>query len=108
MHSSMKRFALLTVLTLGAGAFALPAHALAAPQDQEHHDQDHHNEYRPEYAHNRYYRLGNQEGLQDHRRNNQRPEHTHAYKGDMDRQAHDYGYQQGWQGQSYRNRHTDH
>jgi hypothetical protein len=87
--------AALTVAATAVPSFA----AIASPavQDQDHdraQSQDH-----PEYAKNRYYKVGNQEGYQDYKSKKQRPEHKHAYRNDTDRQAHDYGYQQGLQGQ---------
>ncbi len=108
MHVQLKRLGLVTAFTLGVGIFASPALAAGAPQDRDHHEQradDH-----PDYSHNSYYRTGNREGLQDHRRNTQRAEdaHRHHFKSDDDRKAHDYGYQQGWQGQNYRDHHDPH
>ena len=74
---------------------ALPsAWPLFLPLQDRAQSQDH-----PEYAKNRYYKVGNQEGYQDYKSKKQRPEHKHAYRNDTDRQAHDYGYQQGLQGQ---------
>jgi hypothetical protein len=71
-------------------------------QDQEHRDQKDDRVQHPEYLNNSYYRLGNKEGLEDHKRNVQRTTHDHHYKTDTDKEAHDYGYQEGWKGQSYR------
>ena len=89
-------FAAALTLTLAAAPTALhasPVAAFAQDRDHEHHD-DH-----PEYRNNRYYRTGNREGYQDYQRKTQRPEHSHRYRNDEDRKAHDYGYQQGHQGQ---------
>ena len=90
---------------LSFAATALPSFA-ATPlmQDQDHRDADHHDGH-PEYVKNRYYKVGNEEGYKDHLKNQQRPdsEHNHKYRNDDDRKAHDYGYQQGWQGQHYTN-----
>jgi len=84
--------AALTVAATAVPSFA----AIASPTVQ---DQDHAQSEHPEYANNRFYKLGNQEGYQDYKNKTQRPEHKHAYRNDTDRQAHDYGYQQGLQGQ---------
>jgi hypothetical protein len=51
--------------------------------------------------------LGNSEGYEDYKRKTQRKEHNHKYRNDDDRKAHDYGYQQGWQGQRYSTDHDD-
>ena len=53
----------------------------------------------PDYSKNKYYTLGNREGYQDYTRKTVRTNHNHTYRNDDDRAAHDYGYQQGWQGQ---------
>jgi hypothetical protein len=48
--------------------------------------------------------VGNSEGYQDYKSKTQRKEHNHRYHNNVDRQAHDYGYQQGLLGkQGYRN-----
>lgn len=120
MHTHLQRLAAIAALAIGATACGtLPALA------QEHHDdaaehqrvettQAEHQRVettqyanRPDYSNNRYYRLGNQEGVQDHRRNTQRANHNHKYKTDEDRKAHDYGYQEGWQGRNYRDNQRD-
>ena len=72
--------------------YASPTAAFVQDHDQQNRD-DH-----PEYRNNRYYKTGNREGYQDYRKKTQRAEHTHNYRNDEDRKAHDYGYQQGWQG----------
>jgi hypothetical protein len=98
MHTQLRRLALITAFTIGAtGLMVTSALALPTAQDQEHRDQVQH----PEYANNSFYRLGNKEGLEDHKRNVQRTTHDHHYKTDTDKAAHDYGYQEGWKGQSY-------
>jgi hypothetical protein len=53
----------------------------------------------PDYSKNKYYSLGNREGYQDYQKKTQRATHNHKYGSDNDRAAHDYGYQQGYQGQ---------
>jgi hypothetical protein len=96
-----------TALAIGTSALSVtPALAITTAQDQDHRDQKDRNE-QPEYANNKYYQMGNKEGYEDHKKNLQRKDHNHPYKTDMDKQAHDYGYQQGWQGQSYRDSHRD-
>jgi hypothetical protein len=113
MQTHLRRLAVIAALTIGASACsAIPAMA----QDQEHRDSTMQNQREhtdnaanhPDYSNNRYYRLGNQEGAQDHKRNKQRTSHNHAYKSDDDRKAHDYGYQQGWQGSNNRDNHENH
>jgi hypothetical protein len=102
MHMRLQRLALFTALAIGAAALSVTsAQATPMAQDQDHHDQSQH----PEYVNNKYYQLGNKEGLEDHKKNVQRASHNHGYKADEDKKAHDYGYQQGWQGQAY---HDDH
>jgi hypothetical protein len=81
----------------------------AGAQDQDRLD---HHEYtqqqtHPEYSNNRYYQVGNREGYVDYQHKTQRKEHNHKYRNDDDRRAHDYGYQQGWQGQSYSDHNHD-
>ena len=92
-----------SVAISAALAFAsttLPARAMPLTPPQEHHDADH-----PDYSNNKYYRLGNKEGYEDHRHKQQRPAHEHKYRNDDDRKAHDYGYQQGWSGDRYDTHH---
>lgn len=90
--------------TLSVAAIAAPsmmAMTFGGAQDQDHHDFTQEQAAHPEYANNHYYRLGNSEGYEDYKRKTQRKEHNHKYRNDDDRKAHDYGYQQGWQGQRY-------
>jgi hypothetical protein len=102
MHKKLQGLAMFTALAIGAAALSVtPALAIPMAQDQDHHDQAQH----PDYSNNKYYQLGNKEGLQDHKKNVQRTNHNHSYKTDDDKKAHDYGYKQGWQGQNY---HDDH
>lgn len=56
----------------------------------------------PDYSNNDYYRTGNDEGYQDFKAKKRRAEHQHQYRTDEDRKAHDYGYEEGWSGRSYR------
>lgn len=56
----------------------------------------------PEYSNNEYYRTGNDEGYQDYKAKQRRERHEHQYRNDDDRKAHDYGYNEGWSGRSYR------
>jgi hypothetical protein len=101
MHKQLQNLAMFTALAIGAAALSVtPALAIPTAQDQDHRDQNQH----PDYSNNKYYQLGNKEGLQDHQKNVQRTAHTHNYKTDEDKKAHDYGYQQGWQGQDYHDR----
>jgi hypothetical protein len=108
MHTQFRRMAVIAALTIGASAVAtIPAMG----QEQEHRDattQRQNSDNRPDYSNNRYYRLGNQEGLQDHGRNKQRTSHKHKYGNDDDRRAHDYGYHEGWEGRNYRDADHDH
>jgi hypothetical protein len=104
MHKQLQRLAMYSALAIGATVLSVPsALATTMAQDQDHRDQVQH----PDYSHNKYYQLGNKEGLQDHKKNVQRTTHDHTYKTDMDKKAHDEGYQQGWQGQDYRAPHPD-
>jgi hypothetical protein len=99
MHTHLRRLAMITALTFGAtGLMITPAQAMPTAQDQDHQKETQH----PEYYNSSYYRLGNKEGLEDHKHNVQRTTHNHNYKTDEDKAAHDYGYQQGWKGQNYR------
>ena len=99
MKSMFRSFAAATVLTIAASA--MPLLAAVPAQDRDHQQMDRNHEEHPEYQTNRYYRLGNSEGYKDYGRHVQRKQHNHSYKTDDDRKAHDYGYQQGWQGQRY-------
>lgn len=103
MHTQLRRLAMITALTIGAtGLMITPALAIPAAQDQEHKDQV---QQHPEYANNSFYKLGNKEGIEDHKKNVQRTTHNHNYKTDTDKAAHDYGYQEGWAGHSYQDPH---
>jgi len=102
MQKQLQTLAMFTALAIGAAAISVtPAQAVPIAQDQVHSDQNQH----PDYSNNKYYQLGNKEGLEDHEKNVQRKTHNHNYKTDDDKKAHDAGYQQGWQGQDY---HDDH
>jgi hypothetical protein len=92
------------ILTLSAAPY-LHAAPLVLAQDDDHRDARH-DDAHPEYANNRFYQMGNREGYQDHEKKTERKEHHHKYRNDEDRKAHDYGYQQGLQGQRYD--HDDH
>jgi hypothetical protein len=110
MHTHLQRLAAIAALAIGATACGtLPALAQEHHDDAAEHQRAETNQYaeHPDYSNNRYYRLGNQEGVQDHRRNTQRANHNHKYKTDDDRKAHDYGYQEGWQGKSNRDNQRD-
>ena len=89
MQLNFKNLALTAALAIGATAMIVPA---AIAQDRDH----------PDYSKNKYYRTGNKEGMEDHRRNVQRTEHNHSFRNDEDRRAHDEGYKLGWGGQDYR------
>jgi hypothetical protein len=109
MDKQLQRLAMFTALAIGTSALSVtPALAIPTAQDQDHHDQyqKDRNEH-PEYVNNKYYQVGNKEGYEDHKKNLQRKDHNHPYKTDMDKQAHDYGYQQGWQGKEYHPEHPD-
>ena len=107
MHSHFRKLALVAIFSIGTGVCVAPVLA-----QEEHHDQHEQREQQqraeqrnvehPDYSNNNYYRMGNREGYQDHGRNSQRSKHNHKYRSDDDRSAHDYGYQQGWQGTDYR------
>ena len=107
MHTQLRRMAAIAAFTIGAGAFTTLIPILA--QEQEHRDSTAQRDYNrdnstnhPDYSNNSYYRMGNQEGYQDYGQKKQRSSHNHKYKTDDDRRAHDYGYQEGWQGRNYR------
>lgn len=95
--------AALTVAATAVPSFAAITYTGVQDQDRDHGQAQEHPNYQaqehPDYSNNRYYKLGNREGYQDYGTKTQRKEHNHKYRNDMDRQAHDYGYQQGWQGQ---------
>lgn len=61
----------------------------------------------PDYSNNEYYRTGNDEGYQDYKAHKRREKDEHQYRNDEDRRAHDYGYQEGWSGRSYRDNDDD-
>jgi hypothetical protein len=104
MHKQLQKLAMFSALAIGAAALSItPALATIMAQDQDRKDQVQH----PDYSNNKYYQLGNKEGLEDHKKNVQRTNHNHNYKTDMDKKAHDEGYQQGWQGQDYHAPHSD-
>jgi hypothetical protein len=95
--------AALTVAATAVPSFA----AIVSPaiQDQDHAQSEQH----PDYSKNHYYKVGNQEGYQDYKSKTQHPPpHNHAYHNDTDRQAHDYGYQQGLKGQRYNDTNAPH
>ena len=96
----------LSALAIGA---ALSFSAVAAPyfrpvtpaRVQDNDRREDQRERHPEYYNNSYYRVGNREGYEDYRRKERRRAHHHHYRRDDDRRAHDYGYEQGWQGRRY-------
>lgn len=103
MKNAIHRIAFGAALAIGIAALPCASYA-SAPHLQEHHDEATHEDH-PEYRTNRYYRVGNREGYQDYQRKEQRKEHNHKYRNDDDRHAHDYGYQQGWNGTRYNEHH---
>jgi hypothetical protein len=102
MKNAWRMMALGSALSVTAmTAPSMMGMGFAGAQDQDR--QDHHDytqQQAHEYSSNRYYQMGNREGYVDYQ-HKQRKEHNHKYRNDGDRKAHDYGYQQGWQGQSY-------
>jgi hypothetical protein len=98
------KIALTTIAATAALAMALTAVPTTAARAQEQRRDDNVQQRQttqvqhPDYSRNKYYTLGNREGYQDYGRKTQRPAHEHSYRNDSDRAAHDYGYQQGWQG----------
>jgi hypothetical protein len=82
---------------LATALFALPR-STAGAQDQRQYNNNTQTQH-PDYSKNKYYALGNREGYEDYGKKQQRANHNHQYHNDNDRKAHDYGYQQGWQGQ---------
>jgi hypothetical protein len=100
MKNVLRAIAFGAVLTVAATAVPSFA-AITYPEVQDSaHDHDHDQaQQHPDYSNNSYYKLGNREGYQDYKKKTQRKEHNHKYRNDEDRQAHDYGYQQGQQGQ---------
>jgi len=100
------KFLFVSLTATAALAMALtalpPSAAGAQEQRQYNNDQQRQNNMQaqhPDYSKNKYYALGNREGYQDYGKKTQRATHNHKYRSDSDRTAHDYGYQQGWQGQ---------
>ena len=111
MHIQLRQLAFGAALVFGASSIALPA---LAQQDENRGDRGRQNSAEtqrtnpntyanhPDYSDNEYYRTGNDEGYQDYQAHKQRGKHDHQYRNDEDRRAHDYGYQEGWSGRSYR------
>jgi|CZKZ01.1.fsa_nt_gi hypothetical protein len=100
------KFAFATIAATGALATALIAlpPAASGAQDQRQYNNDQQRQsntqtQHPDYSKNKYYSLGNREGYQDYGKKKERANHNHQFRNDEDRKAHDYGYQQGWQGQ---------
>jgi hypothetical protein len=98
MKKALTTIAFSSALILTAMATPSLTAATLLTQDNDHHEARS-EESHPEYTSNSYYRLGNREGYQDYERKAQRKGHHHKYRNDDDKKAHDYGYQQGWQGQ---------
>lgn len=106
MHIRLRQLAFSVALVFGASAIvAVPA---MAQQDRNHDNtaqaqRTNPDTYanHPDYSNNEYYRTGNDEGYQDYKAHKQQ-KHEHEYRNDEDRRAHDYGYQEGWSGRSYR------
>jgi hypothetical protein len=99
MKNVLRTIAFGAALTMAATAVPAIA-AITSPeaQDQDR-DHDRAQQQHPEYSNNSYYKMGNREGYQDYQKKTHRKMHHHKYRSDDDRQAHDYGYQQGLQGQ---------
>jgi hypothetical protein len=96
MKNGLRNIAFAAALTVAVTAVpSLGAMTLLGVQDQDHHDQV---QTHPDYSNNSFYKQGNKEGYQDFK-NKTHKAHNHKYKNDDDRQAHEYGYQQGLQGQ---------
>ena len=87
----------IAITTVPAFAAASPGAQYPVAQEQERHEAA--PTQHPDYSRNSYYKTGNREGYQDYQKKQQRTTHSHNYRSDQDRAAHDYGYQQGWQGQ---------
>ena len=101
MRTTLRMMTLGTALSVATIAvLPMMGSTMGGGQDQDHHEYAREQSH-PEYSSNPYYRVGNNEGYEDHKRKVQRKEHHHKYHSDDDRKAHDYGYQQGWQGQHY-------
>jgi len=115
MQIRLREFAFAAALTVGASAVgAMPAMAQQDESQRYPHrssteaqrtDPDTYANH-PDYSNNEYYRTGNDEGYQDYQAKKQREKHEHQYRNDDDRNAHDYGYQEGWSGRSYRDHNT--
>lgn len=86
----------IAITTVPAFAAASPGAQYPAAQQERHEAAP---TQHPDYSRNSYYKTGNREGYQDYQKKQQRTTHNHNYRSDQDRAAHDYGYQQGWQGQ---------
>ena len=92
MNNVLRSIAMAAAFSFTLAVATPTAHAATVGTMAQDHD-DH-----PGYRNNKYYSVGNREGYEDYKRKTQRPEHTHKYRKDDDRKAHDYGYQQGYQG----------
>ena len=112
MKTALRMIALGSALSVAAVATpSMMGITMGGAQDQDHQDHQDHHEYaqgqsaqgqsHPDYSNNRYYKLGNSEGYHDYQHKTQHTVHNHKYRSDDDRKAHDYGYQQGLQGQRY-------
>lgn len=100
MKNAWRTIAIGAVLSVAATAAPSLAVTLPAAQDENRdHAQVQQTQQQPDYSNNRYYKIGNREGYQDYKSKHQRADHNHNYRNQTDRQAHDYGYQQGLQGQ---------
>jgi hypothetical protein len=107
MKNALRMMALASALSVTAmTAPSMMGMGFAGAQDQDH-QQYTQQQAHPEYSNNKYYQVGNREGYEDYQHKVQRKEHNHKYRNDDDRKAHDYGYQQGWQGQSYSDHNHD-
>lgn len=90
---------------LCVAASTVPSLAFAAGsvrmQDQNHNgdqDQNRNQAQHPDYANNSHYTQGNNDGYQDYKHKTHK-DHHRKFNKDADRQAYEYGYQQGSQGQ---------
>jgi hypothetical protein len=97
MNNRMRSIAIAAAFTFTLSAAPTVLHASPTAAFVQDHDQQKQEEH-PEYKNNSFYKVGNREGYQDYQHKTQRADHTHKYKSDDDRKAHDYGYQQGLQG----------
>jgi len=111
MQIHWRQFAFAAALSVGAAGVVAVVPAVGQ-EDQNHHyerngaqaqrtDPDTYANH-PEYSNNEYYRTGNDEGYQDYQAKKRRDKHEHQYRSDDDRKAHDYGYDEGWSGRTYR------